>query len=167
MEDDIEFSNRALCYLNDDQWIPGRGHLIQLSTLHPQPRKAIVSKLFLFPNGDRLVHPFTPIPLGTQAYIISREAAQYALKLSQSLIPAPVDVFLFHPLSIFSMKYPVYNLNPAIIIHDELYGIESTILNKTLMTYKSKNRSSTWRSCSRILLHSLRSHYSNETLLYL
>ena len=167
MEDDIQFSNRSYDYINNEKWIPGGGHIIQLSTLHPQPRKAIVNKICPLPNGDSLVHPITPITWGTQAYVISREAAGYALKISKSSIPAPVDAFLFHPLSTLSLRYPVYKLNPAIIIHDEINSFESTIFNKALMSYKSQTNSSLRRIFLKALAQKLKLCCSNDTLYYL
>ena len=126
MEDDITFSARATTFLLNPDWILPGIHLIQLSTLNPSPHKAIVDKLISLSCGDELLHIRKPIPWGTQAYIISKEAAENALKMS-ARIGIPVDDFLFNPLSKFSQKYPSYRLNPSIITHDNLDLYPSTL----------------------------------------
>lgn len=126
MEDDIVFSNRATQYLLNSKWILPNTHLIQLSTLIPSPHKATVDKLITLSCGDELLHVRKPIPWGTQAYIISREAAESAIRMS-TRIGIPVDDFLFNPLSEFSQKYPSYRLNPSVITHDDLNLYPSTL----------------------------------------
>lgn len=140
MEDDIQFSERSFPYLKNNSWIPKQVHLIQLSTLFPQPHDARVGTVYKLDSGDKLIRPFSPVPYGTQAYIISKQAAQYAIQTTDKFIPAPVDDFLFNPLSIFSFRYPLFKLNPSIVTHDEFNNFQSTLHNGNLKTFKIYNR---------------------------
>ncbi len=126
MEDDIKFSARTENYLSSLDWVPKGVHLVQLSTLNPAPVKTKVDRVIVMKNGDTLVHPLYPVSWGTQAYLISKPAAMLALKLTKN-IGMPVDDFLFHPMSLFSRKYPVYKLNPSIIIHEDIKAFSSTL----------------------------------------
>lgn len=165
MEDDIVFSDRATSYLLNPKWILPNIHLVQLSTLVPSPHEATVDKLITLSNGDELLHIRKPIPWGTQAYIISREAAENALKMS-ACIGIPVDDFLFNPLSKFAQKYPSYRLNPSIITHDDLNLYPSTLDTNSL----KNNRDYTAVDSLRILLKFLNSFrtkmHSQQKILY-
>ena len=113
MEDDIVFSHRAKEYLLDSSWIPLGVDIVQLFIFTKTWEAKVDKNGFKLRNGDRLFHPYYPPPVGAQAYCISRRAAKEALKLSKKIM-APVDEFLFNPISDFASYFPVYRLNPAI-----------------------------------------------------
>ena len=121
MEDDLRFSDRAKYYLCNSDWIPKGIDLIQVFLLKRQWQAVVDKRPIHLDSGDRLWHPYNPSPVGAQAYFISRDAARFALSLSCKIM-APVDEFLFNPISDFSRQFPVYRLNPSIVIplDDEL-----------------------------------------------
>lgn len=115
MEDDLGFSDRAKYYLCNSDWIPKGVDLIQVFLLKRQWQAVVDKRPIHLASGDCLWHPYKPSPVGAQAYFISKNAARFALSLS-SKIMAPVDEFLFNPISDFSRQFPVYRLNPSIVI---------------------------------------------------
>lgn len=152
MEDDIHFSDSALGYLSSSEWIPKGIHLVQLF-IHKDPWKARVSKKeFHLPDGRRLLRPIKPTATGTQAYFISRDAALKALDMSSKLM-APVDEFLFNPLSKFSGLFTVYRLNPAVVIPmDDVFTSTIEKKNKTREEAKCKVNTLT-RKLKKIPIH--------------
>lgn len=162
MEDDIQFSNRSFPYLKDDSWIPKYVDLIQLSTLTPLPHESKIGAKLELDSGDSLIRPLSPIPYGTQAYIISKQAAQFAIQITKNLIPAPVDDFLFNPFSAFSLRYPLFKLNPSIVTHDELNKFASTIFEGNLKKCLIYNRYNLLRLACK-LLHQLRIRFCSKT----
>ena len=115
MEDDLGFSDRAKHYLCSSDWIPKGLDLIQVFLLKKQWQAVVDKRPIRLSSGDCLWHPYKPSPVGSQAYFISKNAARLALSLS-SKIMAPVDEFLFNPISDFARQFPVYRLNPSIVI---------------------------------------------------
>ena len=131
LEDDIQFSERARYYLSSEDWIPKEINLIQLCSTRPsQRKKARVGKTYILHNGDKLLHPYFPVFWGTLGYIISKKAAAQALEMSQRIY-APVDEFLFNPLSDFSKKIDSYRINPSVITTDEENLFKTTIADAT------------------------------------
>ena len=130
MEDDINFSSRARSYITSIDWIPQGLDIIQLFVFRQNWKAKVGKNKIRLSSGDMLLRPYKPSPVGAQAYFISRQAAESALEMSCKIM-APVDEFLFNPMSDFATRYPVYRLNPAVVmpLDDEL---PSTIgLNKT------------------------------------
>lgn len=118
MEDDIKVSDRALKFIENPDWIPDGVHILQLH-IWRTPWKAKVSKKY-FPldeDGDLYI-PLHPAALGAQAYLISKKAAQEAIKMSPK-ISAPVDEFLSGIFSSFAQQFPTYRLNPAVVTIDD------------------------------------------------
>ena len=69
-------------------------------------------------GGDRLVQPLN-YQYGTQCYLISRKAAQFALEHSAKII-APVDNFLFTFWYPVANEFTVWRLVPTVITQKEV-----------------------------------------------
>lgn len=115
LEDDLVLSDRAPQYMKSEDWIPPEVNIIQLHSLVPEKIFSIGAGVIHLGEGADLVQPIRPIPLGTQCYLISRNAAEYALRKSKK-IPAPVDEFLFSPLFEFAKSFPIWRIDPCIVI---------------------------------------------------
>lgn len=114
MEDDLLFSDRALKFMQSDDWIPAECDLIQLFVFRKQKKYLCERKEYDLKDGDRLWIPVFPAPVGTQAYIISRQAAEIALQKSDRF-NLPVDEFLFVRSDV-SSRFPCYRLNHAVVM---------------------------------------------------
>lgn len=165
MEDDILFSDRAGKYISNTTWIPQGIDLIQLSTLFSKPYSAKVGNIHTLNASEQLIHPLSPVPWGTQAYLISRKAAQEAVRMSEKIC-APVDDFLFNPLSLYALKFPVFRLNPAIITHDDLDIYKSTLSLSPSQKFKTKNNLITLALKCMFAIY-LKIYAKNKTLYFL
>lgn len=117
MEDDIKISNRANFLLEDDSWIPKNVNLIHLSLLGDENRvweSVCHRKHYKIGNGYDLYRPISPSPMGTQGYIISRSAAEFALSKSK-IFSVPVDNYLFGYKGGLVFNIPIWKLNSSII----------------------------------------------------
>ena len=123
MEDDIAFSDRAIFYFTNQDWIPKGVDLVQPFIVEKRWRAKVEKSKIQLENGDRLLHPLKPYPVCTLAYFINRTTAIDALENSKKLA-MPVDEFLFGPMSSWAKKHPVWRLNPAVVCGQEF---ESTI----------------------------------------
>ena len=132
LEDDIVLSDRAPIYMNSDDWIPEGIHLIQLFIFHDTWTAYCKRKSISLKTGDELLIPVRPAPTGTPAYMISREAAKFALEHSKTL-PFPVDNYLFEwgPVA---EKYDIWRLNNPVV---RTTGEASTIHNNDRVRHKS------------------------------
>lgn len=119
LEDDIILSERAAFFMNSEKWIPEGSDLIQLHSLFSEKVYSIGPKTIDVGNGTELVEPIRPVPLGTQSYLISRSAAEFALEKSRK-IPAPVDEFLFSPLFCCAQKYAIWRLDPCVVVPNQV-----------------------------------------------
>lgn len=139
LEDDLAFSPRAKTYFATTEWIPSGIDLVQFFLFRKNWTAKVDKKIINLVNGDSLSHPYKPSPVGAQAYVISRNAAENALKLSRTIM-APVDEFLFNPVSDFARMFPVYRLNPAVVIplDDELPSTIGVKKEEVLMSSKMK-----------------------------
>lgn len=104
LEDNCEFAKTSKKYLSSLDWIPSNCELIHLSYT--------VNKLFYqdeikLQDNNSLIRTECSSPMGTSAYVISRNAAQRALELSQT-ISEPVDNFLFGMFSDFAKEIPCW-----------------------------------------------------------
>lgn len=117
LEDALVISDRASKYLNNEQWIPKNLGICRLSCYEPMTNHIISKNQIKLDAQSRLIIQLKPKPLGTQGYIISKEAAQLALALSKK-IPCPVDDFLFTPFFEMSQHFPAWQLDPCIITRD-------------------------------------------------
>ena len=114
MEDDIQISSNASYYMSSDEWLPEQVKICQLSCLQKtQEGRVGLEKLSC--REVQLVNPIYPPPLGCQAYFISREFAQEAIRMSNKL-PAPVDDFLFSPWFELSHKFKIWRTNPVLVV---------------------------------------------------
>lgn len=134
MEDDIDISSRAQEYLKSEDWIPNGVKICQLSA---QKRiidgKIAVGSCKVVSEVACLVIPVDPPPLGTMAYLISREAAQLAVSMSDKL-PAPVDNFLFSYWFYFSRIVPTYRISPVLVVPAS--NTDSVVGDRTKKTVK-------------------------------
>lgn len=132
LEDDVVLSDRAPMYMNSESWIPEGIHLIQLFIFHETWVAYCKRKKISLSTGDELLMPVRPAPTGTPAYLISREAARFALEHSPTF-PFPVDNFLFEwgPVA---EKYDVWRLSNPVV---RTTGERSTIHNNDRVRHKS------------------------------
>ena len=79
-------------------------------------------------HEEPLIRQIKPFLSGSYAYLISSPAAAKALDLSKTIV-APVDDFLFSPLSPFTNGVFAYRVIPALVTTDEV-TIVSTIGNR-------------------------------------
>lgn len=114
LEDDIEISSKASVYLQDDEWLPSKVHLCQLNVPSDVIQGRIEFESLAIDENIRLVQPIYPTPTGSFAYIISREVAAEALRLSKKL-PAPIDNFLFSPWFTISNKFKLWRTDPGLV----------------------------------------------------
>lgn len=138
MEDDILFSKRAQQYINSYSWIPSKVNIVQLFSFDEQSDAKILDDKIQLPNDDCLIRLVHPIPWGCQAYWISKIAAEEALRASVQF-SVPVDDFLFNPIYNFSKKFPVYRLDPAVILVQPADAAPSTIGNRKVLETKKGN----------------------------
>lgn len=131
LEDDLLLSDRAPKYMLSDDWIPDFCDLIQLFISPNRKKYVCCREKCELVTGDQLWIPVSPTPVGTLAYIISRKAAEVALKESERF-NLPVDEFLF-VRSCVSQQFPCYRLNHTVV---QLADIPSEI-------NRSKKRSRT------------------------
>lgn len=115
LEDDILISSIATPYFSTTDWIPNDVKLCQLGDLKPEQRGRITTQIHHIDATLSLVQPRFPAPLGTQAYLISREVATQALLLSEKL-PCPVDNFLFSPWFELSRQFSIWKATPPLVI---------------------------------------------------
>lgn len=113
MEDDLILSDRSPKFMLSDDWIPDACDLIQLFISPNRKKYVCCHKGCGLVTGDQLWIPVSPTPIGTLAYIISREAAKVALEESQTF-NLPVDEFLF-VRSLVAERFPCYRLNHAVV----------------------------------------------------
>ncbi len=133
LEDDVEISVHAANYLLTDDWIPSDVKICQLNS----PKRLSLGRIGrdkkIIDRDIILVQPRHPTPVGAFAYIISREAAEEALRLSHRL-PAPVDDFLFSPWFSFCKKYETWRTAPALVVPRQ--GIQSDVGDRSKKTVK-------------------------------
>ena len=113
MEDDLILSDRSPKFMLSDDWIPNTCDLIQLFISPNRKKYVCCREKCSLVTGDQLWIPVSPTPVGTLAYIISREAAEVALKESERF-NLPVDEFLF-VRSIVAEQFPCYRLNHTVV----------------------------------------------------
>ena len=97
-----------------EDWIPAGVDLIQLHGNKYCESLIRKERHQLIEEGSELVRPIRPTPVGTLAYIISRDAAAYAIENSK-LLACPVDEFLVSPCSNFPKKFAIWRLNPCVV----------------------------------------------------
>ena len=112
MEDDLILSDRSPEFMLSDDWIPDVCDLIQLFISPNRKKYVCCNDECDLVTGDQLWIPVSPTPVGTLAYIISREAAKVALEESETF-NLPVDEFLF-VRSFVAKQFPCYRLNHTI-----------------------------------------------------
>lgn len=117
MEDDLLISDRALQFMCNTDWIPVDVNILQLSSLYPNSSESIRKDKIKIDNKTELVMPLIPSPVGTQAYLISRKAAQWAIDNSAGFT-CPVDEFLFSLWFEMANKFPTWRLSPVCVIED-------------------------------------------------
>ena len=115
LEDDIQIAPIARNYLATSAWIPPDVRMCQISNLTPFQIGLIDGVERPIDNFLSIVKPRYPTPLGTQAYLISRDCAYRALELSTKLV-APVDDFLFSPWFKICHEFELWKTSPILVI---------------------------------------------------
>lgn len=113
LEDDVRLKTDFKKFISDDMWIPTNVHVLQIHNALNVKKFYCDYSMKLDETSD-LIKPFWPYPFGSQAYIISKEAALKAISLSEKII-GPLDYFLFSPESSFYSQFPTYRLNPSVV----------------------------------------------------
>lgn len=129
-EDDVTLSPKFLAFAASENWIPEEAQLLHFGLCHesemvdatPQCERLIEGRKY------ELIRQIKPFLSGAYAYLISSPAAAKALDLSKTIV-APVDDFLFSPLSPFTNGVFAYRVIPALVTTDEV-TIVSTIGNR-------------------------------------
>ena len=116
LEDNCDFSKVANKYLNNTAWIPKECQIIHLTY---SPKWMYFSEHIDLACGNALIHTECSVPVGTSAYVISREAAALALAHSK-VISEPVDNFLFGKYSDFPVVVPCWRLRDSIVRRAEV-----------------------------------------------
>lgn len=114
LEDDIDLSNNFTSFMHTD-WIPNGVKFIKASSLIDEGKVFYREKKNIsLNNGYSLIKVCKPIPVGTQAYFIHRDAAKYFID-NFSIIAAPIDEVLFSPIFRFSEKYGNWSVFPFLV----------------------------------------------------
>ena len=115
MEDDLVISDRAAQFMQDTAWIPSQVKIVQLSMLEPEMHARIRKSRIQLDDETELVVPLKPSPVGAQAYLISREAAQWAVENSNHF-GCPVDEFLFSLWFEMANKFLTWRVSPVCVL---------------------------------------------------
>ena len=118
-EDDVRLSNRVKEFGFSSEWIPDVIHIVQLHTCKPNCLCRTLPSAISLSGNNALFHVIDH-SFGTCAYVIDREAAKYALNLSDKL-DSPVDEFLFNFKSPFTRYFPTWRLNPTCVLHNDSF----------------------------------------------
>lgn len=111
MEDDIDLSKNFTHFMHTD-WMPNGVKFIKASSLIDEGRIFYREKKSIsLNNGYSLIKICKPIPVGTQAYFIHRDAAKCFIE-HFSKIEGPIDEVLFSPIFGFSEKYGNWSIFP-------------------------------------------------------
>lgn len=124
LEDDCIFQPCASQYLTNTNWIPKECKLIHF--YYTTQRAAYTDKTIKLPNGNVLFRVRVSLPVGAYAYLMSREAALTALKLSKTILE-PVDNYLFgvfspYPNQINSWRLQGCILKPCLDVNTTITG---------------------------------------------
>lgn len=135
LEDDSVFHPKAVDYFRSIEWIPAGVQLVQFSFANDT---TFSDKSVCLQNGSHLVRVKHSSPCGTYAYMISREAAQKALELSNR-IEGPIDNFMFGMFFDFPKIISNWRLQECVV--KVIDDVEPTITgrgrsNKTNNRYK-------------------------------
>ena len=129
MEDDLVISERARQFMQSADWIPSQVKILQLSTLRYNCTGRNRKQKIKIDDKTDLVMPLLPSPVGTQAYLISREAAQWAVEHSEKF-NCPVDEFLFSLWFEMANRFPTWRISPVCVVEKQ---IESNITGRKTM----------------------------------
>lgn len=113
LEDDCIFQSSASRYLTNLNWIPAGCKLIHF--YYTAKRPAYTDKTISLEDGNTLFCARVSLPVGAYAYMMSREAALLALKLSET-ISEPVDNFLFGVFSPYPKLMPSWRLKGSVLV---------------------------------------------------
>ena len=111
LEDDSVFHSKANEYFQSTEWIPEGVQLIQFSFAKDT---TFSDKSVVLPNGSHLVRVKHSSPCGTYAYLISREAAEKALELSD-IAEGPIDNFMFGMFFDFPKEISNWRLQECVV----------------------------------------------------
>ncbi len=110
-EDHCVFSSRAARFLSSVDWIPSGCELVQL--IYSKNASFYDEKLEVL-DGNGVVRLACSSPIGSSAYLISRKAAEKAVK-SAGKFKSPVDNYLFGPWSDYSGKIRAWRLVEPVV----------------------------------------------------
>ncbi|WP_075321564.1 glycosyltransferase family 25 protein [Histophilus somni] len=161
-EDDIILSPVAHQFLGQYDWLKERFDFSQyfILRLETHSMQSIYRSTKIQPFQQRRFHQLLFLHWGTAGYIISQFAARKLLTLFQTpdISIYPIDVILFESL-LKEEQYPVYQLDPAILIQDFILNKENCKLTSSLAPerereskkgeQRKKARKSLWRSISK------------------
>ena len=134
LEDDVIFSEKAGKFLCGTSWIPKDADIVKLEVLTRKIVTGISPEAVV--DGKEVLRLYSS-SLGTAAYIISRNAAQRFLQMSEKFF-VPVDHFMFSTLFPYFNEFCCYQVVPAICIQDtELRG-KNSVYKSTIHAKKEK-----------------------------
>lgn len=114
-EDHCVFSSRAARFLSSPDWIPSACELVQL--IYSKNASFYDEKLEVL-DGNGVVRLACSSPIGASAYLISRNAAEKAVRLAGKF-KSPVDNYLFGPWSEYSKKIRAWRLLEPVVRRSE------------------------------------------------
>lgn len=130
LEDDCIFYPSASRYLTSIDWVPEGCQLVHY--YYTNKAKVYTDKQIDLPDGNHLFRAKDSLPVGAYAYCISKEAAQIALELSQTILE-PVDNFLFGVFSPFPRRVDSWRLHGSVLV--PCREIPSTIPGRKLKAF--------------------------------
>ena len=137
-EDDIHLSPDIKPYLQSDDWIPEGVDVIKFYA--PGTDILIDRNIRKTGFGTDLVRQIRPISFGTVSYLISRRAAEEALRMSMSF-SCPVDYFMFSPWFPLVRKFPAWRLGIRLL---QLTGAPSVIGKRKRKGGLQEDKSGRW-----------------------
>lgn len=127
-EDDVIFSDKSAQYLQETDWIPEDADIVKLEVM---TRKLIVDKVPAKKIDERVVTRFYTTNVGAAAYILSRNAAEKLLKMTERFY-LPVDHVLFGHFFPYFEKLVCYQVIPALCIQEKELNGNQNIFKSTL-----------------------------------
>lgn len=120
-EDDVVFSGDAEKILRDLSWVPSDADIVRLeawlsrSVVDIKPASTV---------AGREIRRLWSVQYGAAAYVITRQGAEKALRLTETFGDA-VDDALFNPETPFSSQITIYQMVPAICVQDKRLNKDS------------------------------------------
>jgi glycosyl transferase family 25 len=111
-EDDLAFSDDAVHFLCQDDWLPAEAELVKVETT---TRRVMLDRAARLAPGRRILAKLHSRHLGAGGYVVSKAFAAKLVAASE-FVTLPVDYALFNPATALFPEVEVLQLNPAICV---------------------------------------------------